>query len=142
MLDNRYIRWFMYCLMVVDHLGIVMKWPGIARMPGRVVFPYFAACAAANSIRSRDPGAYGWRLMVLGLLSQVPYTWALGVAGPNDVLYLALIAGLVYNSKLNKLSKWPSRSKPKKYNILNYWQYAIYPVHLVVLGVIREIITK
>jgi hypothetical protein len=88
--------------MLIDHIGLVffpdMIW---FRIVGRLAFPLFAWGIARGYRYTRNYKIYALRLLVLGLVSQVPYTLLFG----NEYLNVCftLLGGLLvlklYDSK-------------------------------------------
>lgn len=93
--DAEFIRVLGLGAMMVDHCGAVF-WPecGWFRIVGRVSYPLFAWLAVLGIQRTRDLGAYLFRLIVLGLVSQAGYS--LFFKGCDDLLCMAFGACLVW----------------------------------------------
>jgi hypothetical protein len=60
--------------MLVDHVGYLF-FPDqlVFRLIGRIAFPLFALCLVTGYHHTRDLRAYKRRLLLFGLLSQIPY---------------------------------------------------------------------
>lgn len=85
--------------MLIDHIGYLL-YPQyfILRIIGRVSFPIFAYLVAVGTSRTRNLVSYGGRLLVFGLISQVPYNYFTrhvwySFEDPN--IFFTLFAGLL-----------------------------------------------
>ncbi len=136
--STKALRWIAYSVMIFGHIVLVF-WPEqiMIRAISKVAFPMFAGMVAHGLLVSRDTRAYLTRILVLAVVSQPLYTWALGIPMWNDVFYLFGLA-LVLAWLQGKKDAWPGQVEGAK--IRKYWHYAIYPGHLLVLGITRGII--
>lgn len=135
-------KYAMYVLMVFDHSVAIFAAGNYAlRLPGRVCFPIFAGLVAHGMTVTSDRKKYIKRLWVLAAISQIPYLFALRIPFPNDIVYLLLIA-IVMNYFMVKKPKnlFGEKEKTWKEWFKSYWLYAVYPLHLIVLGVLRLVI--
>lgn len=90
-----------YVLMIVDHSAAIWLPDSFwARMPGRLVFPVFCWLVLIGMDKSRDPICYFLDLLILAIVSQLPYMYAFGWAAPyNDIYGLAIGGAVVYASR-------------------------------------------
>lgn len=97
------LKWGALGLMVFDHVVAVFM-PGntLLRLPGRVVFPAFAAMMALHLSRGYPPGRYVARLFPFAILAQGGYALAFGVflIWPLNVLFTLLAAALMVRGSL------------------------------------------
>lgn len=90
------LKWFGLALMLCDHLAVVFL-PGELwiRLPGRMVFPIFAALMALHLKQGYPPDKYLRKLLPFAILAQGGYALAFGALGgvwPLNVLF-TLAAG-------------------------------------------------
>lgn len=73
-------QWLAVLAMTLEHVTKYV-WPGSPFEPwalaiGRIAFPVFAGMVAWHLLHNtRRPMRYGLRLLLIGAISQVPYTW-------------------------------------------------------------------
>lgn len=80
--------------MTVDHVGYLFFPESVFyRIIGRVAFPVFAYGIAEGYKVTRDVRKYFIRLIVLAVISQIPYMYAFNVSNPNVII--TLLSGLV-----------------------------------------------
>ncbi len=108
------LKWLLVLLMVLDHVARAWGWPPEWRLPGRLVFPGFAALIAYHLSQGVSPEKYLRRLFLFGLLAQPGYSLALGSFPfwPLNVLFTFLGAALVasgraYGWVVSLLSEFP-----------------------------------
>jgi hypothetical protein len=90
------MQWLAMITMVIDHIGVV--WfpdESMWRVIGRIAFPIYAYFVAVGMTRTRSPKRYLVRLLLLGIVSQIPYTllfddWVINVIGSFFVIVGAL----------------------------------------------------
>lgn len=99
--------------MVLDHLASVLGWEHEWRLPGRLVFPGFAALMAHRLARGVSPERYLRRLLPFALLAQPAYALAFGYhLWPLNVLF-TLASGALFLTRpylgglLSLLSEFP-----------------------------------
>ena len=121
--------------MVLDHLGDNF-FPGAVwmRALGRIAMPVFAFCVAEGFIHTHDRMRYFRRLGLFGVVSEVPFDLVtagkLLEFGHQNIMasffwaILALPLMIIPMGRRFKVPQW-------------VW-YAAYPVHLLVIGVIRN----
>jgi hypothetical protein len=97
------LKWGAVGFMVFDHVAAVFI-PGntLLRLPGRVVFPAFAALMALHLSRGYPPERYVTRLFPFALLAQGGYSLAFGMplVWPLNVLFTLLAAALIARGSL------------------------------------------
>ncbi|TVX94063.1 TraX family protein [Paenibacillus agilis] len=88
------IQLIAYCSMMIDHLGIVL-FPSnsLFRIIGRLALPLFAYGIAVGFSRTSNVTKYGVRLLIVGIISQVPYTLLFGSKEFN--VCFTLLFGLI-----------------------------------------------
>lgn len=72
--------------MLIDHIGIVF-FPGDAvwRIIGRIAFPLYAYGIVQGYLHTRSLERYLKRLVLIGIVSQIPYMWALQIVRVNVI---------------------------------------------------------
>jgi len=94
--------------MLIDHIGYVFfsDWTFL-RVIGRLALPLFAYGITQGYIRTRNVKMYFFRLLILALVSQIPYNYALNTGYYNVVftLCMGLIILIVIESKINTIVK-------------------------------------
>jgi hypothetical protein len=84
-----YMRWIALTLMIVDHVAIWFFDNNlIMRFFGQASYPVFAWLIIQGDEKTKDWEKYLYRLLVLGIISQLPYM-ALGMEAVNPILGLA-----------------------------------------------------
>nr|WP_280521429.1 TraX family protein [Paenibacillus mangrovi] len=82
--------------MLLDHLGMVcfenQLW---LRIIGRIAFPIYAYALAKGYLYTRSKTKYLARLLVLAILSQIPYQLALNPDGLNVIFTLFMAASVM-----------------------------------------------
>ncbi|MEI7024192.1 TraX family protein [Paenibacillus sp. y28] len=83
--------------MFMDHIGKIFfpdeqTW----RFIGRIAFPIYCYCIVLGYHRTRDMGRYFARLLVIGLLSQLPYMLAFNTVGVNVIGTLLVSLAVLY----------------------------------------------
>ncbi|TVQ06486.1 MAG: TraX family protein [Leptolyngbya sp. DLM2.Bin27] len=93
-LTSYHIKLLAAVTMLLDHVGVVF-FPDVVglRIIGRISFPLFIWLLVQGAAHTRNPGRYGLRLAVLGLVSQPIYQLTFGVTGLN--ILFELLVGLV-----------------------------------------------
>lgn len=85
--------------MLIDHIGYLL-YPQyfFLRIIGRLSFPIFAYLIATGARRTHSPSRYAFRLLLFGLISQVPYnlfTQNLYLSFQDPNIFFTLLAGLL-----------------------------------------------
>ena len=92
--------------MVIDHVGLLF-FPEtvVLNMIGRISFPLFAFLIALGSTKTKNINAYMRRLLLFGVIAQLPYSYASYLAGSdywNLNILFTLAAGLWLISLIQK----------------------------------------
>jgi len=94
------LKWGIAGLMVFDHVAFIF-FPDLTflRIPGRLVWPVFAALVARQLSQGYPPEKYVKRILPFALLAQPFYAMAFGFpVFPLNVLFTLLSAALVSKS--------------------------------------------
>lgn len=102
-----------YLAMLIDHTGMVFFKSGtIFRVTGRLAFPIFAFLASEGAGKSSNAGKYLLRLLVCGIVSEIPFDLMVSGAafdfGRQNVcftLFLGVLASVIY-SRLTSQKAW------------------------------------
>jgi positive regulator of sigma E activity len=94
-MSQNQIKWLAAILMLVDHVGVLIEIEPL-RIIGRLSFPLFAWVFAQNWQRSNDKKALTMRLLLFGVLSQIPYTLLFGNLQLNIMFSFATVAITFY----------------------------------------------
>lgn len=85
--------------MLIDHIGyLLLPQYFVLRIIGRLSFPIFAYYLALGAYRTKSPRRYALRLLIFGIISQIPYNLMihqtpLSFDDPN--IFFTLLAGLM-----------------------------------------------
>lgn len=71
-MNQNQIKWLATGLMLAEHIGLVLNLE-ILRIIGRLSFPLFVWVFAQNWKRDNDKNKLSKRLLLFGILSQIPY---------------------------------------------------------------------
>ncbi len=77
-INRTQLKWIAVITMVIDHIGVIFfpeAW--WMRAIGRVSFPVFSYCLVEGFIHTSDRKRYFGRLMLLALLSEIPFDMAI-----------------------------------------------------------------
>lgn len=82
-MNQNKIKWLAAGLMLIDHIGLILNLE-ILRIVGRLSFPLFVWVFAQNWQRENDKKKLSKRLLLFGILSEIPYIlmsdhWSLNV---------------------------------------------------------------
>ncbi len=92
--------------MIVDHVGLVF-FPRVyeMRVIGRIAFPLFAWCLCVGAEYTRNTGKYALRLLIVGILAQPVYAWAMNHQWYELNVFFELLIGLlaIVSVRENKL---------------------------------------
>lgn len=82
--------------MVLDHIGAALI-PGCIelRLLGRIAFPLYGWCLVVGATYTHDWKKYALRLLLVGLLSQPCYVWAMGHSWRELNIFATLLTGLL-----------------------------------------------
>jgi hypothetical protein len=83
--------------MLIDHVGKMFfedQW--IWRAIGRLAFPIYAYCIVQGYNNTRNIKTYMLRLLIIAILSQIPFMVALNIAGVNAVATLLVCLIILY----------------------------------------------
>lgn len=94
-MNQNSIKWLATILMVIDHIGFVIEAEPM-RIIGRLSFPLFAWIFAKNWQRPGDKKALITRLIVFGVLSQIPYVLLFGDLKLN-IMFSFAAAAIVFH---------------------------------------------
>lgn len=99
-IDSAQLKWIAISTMLLDHIGLVyrqqiygwiqglfgVRWPetfyvfAVLFLFGRIAFPLFAFQVAEGVRHTRSPGRYMVRLLMFGVLAEIPFRWMVGLA--------------------------------------------------------------
>ncbi|MFM9277385.1 TraX family protein [Paenibacillus jiagnxiensis] len=84
------MHWIAMITMLIDHIGAAFYPSELApwRIIGRIAFPIYTFALYLGYVHTRNMKRYMLRLLVLALLSQLPFMFALGTAGLNVIFTL------------------------------------------------------
>jgi hypothetical protein len=95
--------------MLIDHIGKMFfedQW--IWRAIGRLAFPIYAYCIVQGYKNTRNIKAYMIRLLVIAILSQIPFMLALNIVGINVVATLLVCIMVLYLMEKLDIFLWIS----------------------------------
>lgn len=93
--------------MVVDHVGVVF-FPGVTwlRIIGRIALPLFAWGIAIGASHTRNMGKYALRLLLLAVISQPFYMYALNHSIRQLSIFPTLLLGLIGIWGIKEKKEW------------------------------------
>lgn len=94
-MNQNQIKWLATGLMLIDHIGFMLEAEPM-RIFGRFSFPLFAWLFAQTWQRPGDKKALIARLLLFGILSQIPYTLLFGDFQLNIMFSFATVAITFY----------------------------------------------
>ena len=106
-LSQEGLKVFACVTMLLDHIGAMLL-PGIGlRLVGRLAYPVYCFLLAEGAFYTRNRRAYGRRLLIGMLLSEIPYdllffgqlTWA------HQSVMVTLMLGYLYALAMNRVSQ-------------------------------------
>ena len=94
--NTNFIKLIAIITMTIDHIGYVF-FPDILifRIIGRIAFPLFVYSMMIGYFRTKDLSKYIVRLLIIGIISQFPYSLLFNVYRPN--VMFTLIFTLLYS---------------------------------------------
>ena len=103
--NTNFIKLIAIITMTIDHIGYVF-FPDILifRIIGRIAFPLFVYSMMIGYFRTKDLSKYIVRLLIIGIISQIPYSLLFNVDRPN--VMFTLIFTLLYYYTLDKKKWW------------------------------------
>lgn len=103
--NTNFIKLIAIITMTIDHIGYVF-FPNaiILRIIGRIAFPLFVYSMMIGYFRTKDLTKYIVRLLIIGIISQFPYSLLFNVYRPN--VMFTLIFTLLYYYTLDKKKWW------------------------------------
>lgn len=90
-MNQNQIKWLAAILMLIDHIGVLTEIEPI-RILGRLSFPLFAWVFAKNWQRPNDKKKLITKLLLFGVLSQIPYILLFGNFRLNMMFSFATVA--------------------------------------------------
>ena len=89
--------------MIVDHVGVVF-FPRVyeLRVIGRIAFPLFAWCLCVGAEYTRNIWKYALRLLLVGILAQPVYFWAMNHQWNDLNIFFELLIGLLAIAAVQK----------------------------------------
>jgi len=116
--------------MLVDHIGVILfSWqPEFAlqlRMVGRLAFPIFCFLIAEGYIRTRDVPKYAFRLLLLALLSEIPYDMFVNLNSHSLIFIDYNAQNVFFALLLGLLAVWAIDVKTKLHRPAEGWTIAV-----------------
>jgi len=124
------LKWIAVATMTVDHVGAIF-YPNyvVLRIIGRISFPLFSYLAALGIETTRNVKKYFIRLLLFGLVSQVPFYLAIGSGIFEHLnIFFTLSFGILFILFLEKRSLW--FVIPILVSFLNF-DYGVYGILLI-----------
>ncbi len=124
------LKWIALATMTVDHVGAIF-YPNyvVLRIIGRISFPLFSYLAALGIETTRNVKKYFIRLLLFGLVSQVPFYLAIGSGIFEHLnIFFTLSFGILFILFLEKRSLW--FVIPILVSFLNF-DYGVYGILLI-----------
>ena len=89
--------------MIVDHVGVAF-FPRVyeLRLIGRIAFPLFAWCLCVGAEYTRNIWKYALRLLIVGILAQPVYFWAMNHEWKILDIFFELLIGLLAIAAVQK----------------------------------------
>lgn len=90
------LKLFAIAFMIADHVGVAF-FPKVyeLRVIGRIAFPLFAWCLCVGAEYTRNIWKYALRLLIVGILSQPIYAWAMKHDWYSLNIFFELLLGLL-----------------------------------------------
>lgn len=106
------LKWIALCSMLLDHIGFLLVPAGplyvLLRTAGRLAFPLFCFLLTEGFLHTGNRAAYGKKLFLFALLSELPFNLACGkcLLFPDaQNVFFTLFLGLCMMSVLSELKK-------------------------------------
>jgi len=121
-MNSTQLKIFAMITMLLDHIGTVF-YPQIMifKIIGRLAFPIFCYFIAEGYIKTRNRKKYALRLLIIALISQLPFITVFRQAFGENFLALNTIFDLF----LGLIAIWLYDSLKLKHNIIIIWRIAI-----------------
>ncbi|OPL08119.1 MAG: hypothetical protein AVO33_02000 [delta proteobacterium ML8_F1] len=88
--------------MLIDHTGYLFFPEHVVfRLVGRIAFPLFAMLAVIGILHTRSPRAYKLRLLIAGIISQIPYHFFIPGRFNVIVFFLMAVVALEHTTPKN-----------------------------------------
>ncbi len=85
-----------YVFMLIDHIGVLfLPYTPELRIFGRIAFPLFAWGIVVGSVYTRNIWKYALRLLIVGIISQPLYVFAMGHSWTYLNVFATLLLGLL-----------------------------------------------
>lgn len=103
--NTNFIKLIAIITMTIDHIGYVF-FPDILifRIIGRIAFPLYVYSMMIGYFKTKSLSKYIIRLLLIGIISQFPYSLLFNVYRPN--VMFTLIATLLFYYSLDKKKWW------------------------------------
>ena len=103
--NTNFIKLIAIITMTIDHIGYVF-FPNIIilRIIGRIAFPLYVYSMMIGYFKTKSLSKYIVRLLLIGIISQIPYSLLFNVDRPN--VMFTLIFTLLYYYTLDKKKWW------------------------------------
>ena len=103
--NTNFIKLIAIITMTIDHIGYVF-FPDILifRIIGRIAFPLYVYSMMIGYFKTKSLSKYIVRLLLIGIISQIPYSLLFNVDRPN--VMFTLIFTLLYYYTLDKKKWW------------------------------------
>src|SRR4028119_828931 len=92
-MNQNQIKWFAAALMLIDHIGFILESEPM-RIIGRLSFPLFSWVFAQNWKRPGDKNPLITRLILFGVLSQIPHIILFGNLQQLNIMFSFAVAAL------------------------------------------------
>ncbi|WP_461613551.1 TraX family protein [Clostridium sp. Marseille-QA1073] len=121
-MNSTQLKIFAMITMLLDHIGTVL-YPQIVifKIIGRLAFPIFCYFIAEGYIKTRNRKKYALRLLIIALISQLPFITVFRQAFGENFLALNTIFDLF----LGLIAIWLYDTLKLKHNIIIIWGIAI-----------------
>ena len=108
------LRLFALLCMLVDHIGLALfPRAGLFRCIGRLSFPLYCFLLTQGYIHTRDVRAYGRRLLLLAILSEIPFDLLIfgRISSSMEMnVFFSLLLGLLALAALDHYRQFPAHA--------------------------------